>query len=72
MDGQSDSVVTRLIERLHDGDPVARLNAVGALRLNGARAACALSELRELLSDKDARVRAEARRALSRLRCPAA
>jgi HEAT repeat protein len=72
MDDQSDALIRKLVRQLHDADPVARRNAAGALRLHGERAACTISELRELLTDKDTRVRAEARRALNRLRQPAA
>ena len=72
MNGQSDSLIAKLIQRLHDADPVARRNAVGALRLHGERAVPAISELDSLLSDEDAEVRAEARRALDRLRQAAA
>jgi HEAT repeat protein len=63
----SDLLIARLVERLHDADPVARRNAAGALRLHGRRAACAAPQLAELLEDEDAKVQAEARRALDRL-----
>jgi HEAT repeat protein len=72
MNDQPDSLIAKLVQRLHDADPVARRNAVGALRLHGSRAACAIPELSRLLVDRDAIVRAEARRALDRLRQPAA
>jgi HEAT repeat protein len=67
MDGQRDPLITKLIDRLHDTDPLARRNAAGALRLHGPRAVPAVSQLSDLLIDEDARVRAEARRALDRL-----
>jgi HEAT repeat protein len=72
MDDQADALMRKLVQRLHDADPVARRNAAGALRLQGQRAACTIPELSELLADEDARVRAEARRAVDRLRQPAA
>ena len=67
-----DPLIQKLLHRLHDADPVVRRNAVGALRLHGDRAACAISELVRLLADEDATVRAEAERALERLRQAAA
>ena len=72
MVGQSDSLIVKLVRQLHDDDPVARRNAAGALRLHGERAVCAISELSGLLVDEDAKVRAEARKALDRLRQVAA
>jgi HEAT repeat protein len=72
MEGPSDPLIAKLVQQLHDADPVARRNAAGALRLHGAQAAGAISELRGLLADEDAKVRAEARHALDRLRQPAA
>ena len=67
-----DPLIHKLILRMHDSDPVVRLNAVGALRLHGARAAGAIQELHTLTADPDPKVRAEARRALARLRQTAA
>ena len=69
---QPDPLVAKLIQRLHGADPVARRNAAGALRLHGERAVSAISELSRLLADEDAKVRAEAQRALFRLRQAAA
>lgn len=67
-----ESVISKLIQRLHDADPVVRRNAAGALRLHGRRASLAADELARLTHDDDACVRHEAQRALSRLREPAA
>ncbi len=67
-----DSVISRLIDRLHDADPAVRRNAAGALRLHGRRASCALAELARLVDDEDPRVRTEAQHALSQLRDSAA
>jgi HEAT repeat protein len=67
-----DPLIQKLVEKLHDQDPITRRNAAGALRLNGARAAAAAKELSKLLADEDPRVRAEAHRALDRLRSTAA
>ncbi len=67
-----DSVISKLIDRLHDADPAVRRNAAGALRLHGRRASCAVPELARLVDDEDARVRVEAQHALSRLRDSAA
>jgi len=72
MVGQSDSLIDKLVQQLRDESPVARRNAAGALRLHGERAVCAISQLSELLADKDARVRAEASNALKILRRAAA
>jgi len=65
---QSDTLIGKLVQRLRDADPVTRRNAAGALRLHGRRAAGAIPDLSRLLADEDARVQAEARRALDRLR----
>ncbi len=69
---ESDPLIAKLIRQLHDADPVTRRNAVGALRLHGKRAVCAVPELGELLADNDADVQAEVRRALNQLRQAAA
>ena len=69
---QPDPLIANLVQRLYDADPVARRNAVGALRLYGERAVSAISELSRLLADEDAKVRVEAQRALDRLRQAAA
>ncbi len=69
---QLDPLIRKLIQRMHDPDPLVRLNAVGALRLHGARAVGAIPQLVEMLADPNHRVRAEARRALARLRQAAA
>jgi HEAT repeat protein len=69
---QHDSLIAKLIARLHDDDPTARRNAAGALRLHGGRALPAVAELTRLLADNDPSVRQEARRALERLRPSAA
>jgi hypothetical protein len=68
----SDAVIQRLVLLLRSGDPATRRNAAGALRLNGARALPALSELTHLLDDDDPLVQHEARRAIERLRTVAA
>jgi len=67
-----DPLIRKLIVRMHDADPVVRLNAVGALRLHGPRAAGAIPALTALTADPDPKVRAEAQRALARLRQTAA
>ena len=72
MVGKSDLLIAKLVRQLHDDDPVARRNAAGALRLHGERAVCAIAELNGLLVDEDAKVRAEAQKALERLRQAAA
>ena len=72
MTGPSDPLIAKLIQRARDRDPVVRLNAVGALRLHGPRAAGAIPILQDLAEDADPRVRAEAARALARLRPSAA
>lgn len=72
MPATPDPLIRKLIEKLHDTDPVTRRNAAGALRLHGARAVAAISALSGLLSDQDPRVRMEAERALDRLRVLAA
>jgi HEAT repeat protein len=69
---KSDPLIEKLIQRLRDPDPVVRRNAAGALRLHGRRARGAVGELRERLTDDDASVRAEAAKALDRLRQAAA
>jgi hypothetical protein len=56
------------MEKLTDRDPRTRRNAVGALRMHGARARCAASALAALLTDENAVVRLEAERALDHLR----
>ncbi len=63
-----DPLIDKLVQRLRDTDPVVRRNAAGALRLHGERAVDAISELNGLLADENEKVRAEAERALSRLR----
>lgn len=68
----NDPLIEKLIARLKDRNPTTRLNAVGALRLHGARAAEAVEELERLLSDEDPRVRREAAQAVARLRGSAA
>jgi HEAT repeat protein len=72
MNPQPDLLIRKLIEKLSDADPRTRRNAAGALRLHGARARAALPALTALLSDQDPRVRAEAERAVERLRTVAA
>jgi len=72
MTRQPDRLIWKLIEKLHDADPIVRRNAAGALRLQGARATDAIPALSELLADNDARVRREAERALDYLRDVAA
>lgn len=72
MGNYQDPLIERLIEKLRHADPVTRRNAAAALRLHGARAVAAVGELTGLLSDEDPRVRAEAARALDRLRSVAA
>jgi hypothetical protein len=64
---ESSLLISRLIARLHDEDPVMRRNAAGALRLHGERAQGAIPALRRLLADPNPMVRAEAERALERL-----
>jgi HEAT repeat protein len=65
---QPDLLIEKLIEKLRDQNPIIRRNAAGALRLQGARAKSALHALLPLLDDEDPRVRAEAERAIERLR----
>jgi len=72
MSDSTDLLIAKLVHRLHDADPVVRRNAAGALRLHGHRATCAVEDLTQLVNDADPRVRAEAQRALSRLRESAA
>jgi HEAT repeat protein len=72
MSRQPDPLIQKLIARLSDEDPVVRRNAAAALRLHGRRAAIAAAELARLLDDENPRVRAEAQRALNRLRVVAA
>ena len=67
-----DPLIRKLIEKLHDADPMTRRNAAGALRLHGSKAVVAIPDLSELLTDEDSRVRYEAERALDRLRFVAA
>ncbi len=68
----ADNVMQRILDRLQDPDPVARRNAVAALRLNAACSAATLSALMPLLNDRDPRVRAEVRRTLDLMRSAAA
>ena len=72
MSQQPDRLISKLIDRLSDQDPITRRNAAGALRLHGSRAVTAIPALIRLLEDEDARVREEAERALTRLRTAAA
>jgi len=72
MSQQPDRLISKLIERLSDQDPITRRNAAGALRLHGSRAVAAIPALIRLLDDKDPRVQEEAERALTRLRTAAA
>jgi len=65
-------LIQKLIDRLGDEDPRSRRNAAGALRLHGCRAIAAIPALESLLLDEDPAVKAEAERALARLRTPAA
>ena len=67
-----DPLIRKLIEKLHDADPMTRRNAAGALRLHGSKAIDAIPDLSELLTDEDSRVRYEVERALDRLRFVAA
>jgi HEAT repeat protein len=67
MMGQPDSLIGKLIQRLHHPDVATRRNAAGALRLHGPRAVHAIPALTHLLEDDDETVRDEARRALDRL-----
>jgi HEAT repeat protein len=69
---QPDLLILKLIEKLHDADPVTRRNAAGALRLQGARAVAAIPAIAALLTDQDQRVRTEAERAIDHLRLVAA
>jgi hypothetical protein len=69
---QPDLLILKLIEKLHDDDPMTRRNAAGASRLQGPRAAAAIPALSALLADQDARVRNEAERAVNHLRLVAA
>ena len=68
----TDTLINRLVLRLESADPITRLNAAGALRLNGRRAIAALPALERLLGDDDSRVRVEARNAIERLKQVAA
>lgn len=72
MSDSIDLLIAKLVHRLRDADPMVRRNAAGALRLHGRRATCAQEELAQLVNDDDPGVRAEAERALSRLRESAA
>jgi HEAT repeat protein len=60
-------LVRKLIEKLSDKDPRVRRNATGALRMQGAKAATAVSAISRLLNDEDPRVRREAERAVEQL-----
>lgn len=62
-----DPLIERLLYRLDEPDPTVRRNALGALRLNGERAAPAIPAISRLLEDTDPHVRGEAQRALRRL-----
>jgi len=68
----NDMLIQRIVDRLHDPDPITRRNAVAALRLNGQRAAVALTALTALLDDNDPFVRSEVRRTLDLIRSVAA
>ena len=72
MNAQPDLLILKLIENLHDADPITRRNAAGALRLQGRRAVVAIPAISELLDDQDPRVRREAERAIDHLRLSAA
>jgi HEAT repeat protein len=72
MSDSVDRLIAKLVHRLRDADPIVRRNAAGALRLHGRRASCAADELARLTADDNDGVRAEAERALSRLRESAA
>jgi HEAT repeat protein len=72
MSDSIDLLISKLVHRLRDADPIVRRNAAGALRLHGERATTALEDLAQLVNDDDPRVRAEAERALSGLRESAA
>jgi HEAT repeat protein len=67
-----DLLILKLIEKLHDADPIVRRNAAGALRLQGPRAAAAIPAITALLADEDPRVRCEAERAIDYLKLVAA
>lgn len=69
---QPDLLILKLMEKLHDSDPLIRRNAAGALRLQGSRAVAAIPALSTLLGDMDVRVRNEAERAIDHLRLVAA
>jgi HEAT repeat protein len=62
-----DPLIERLIYKLNEADPVVRRNALGALRLNGPRAAPAIPLIARMLEDADPTVRGEAELALRRL-----
>ena len=72
MTAKADPLIGKLIEKLEHEDPLIRRNAAGALRFHGVRAAGAIAALTARLNDEDAGVRAEAERALDRLRTAAA
>jgi HEAT repeat protein len=72
MSSQHDLLISKLIQKLSDADPIIRRNAAGALRLQGSRAVSALPALTVLLNDQDSRVRVEAERAIDHLRRTAA
>ena len=69
---QYDLLISKLMQKLDDSDPVVRRNAAGALRLQGVRAVGAIPSLVALLTDQDSRVRTEAERAIDHLRLVAA
>jgi HEAT repeat protein len=69
---QPDLLILKLIEKLHDTDPITRRNAAGALRLQGFRAVAAIPAISVLLTDQDPRVRDEAERAVDHLKLVAA
>ncbi|MEN6449534.1 MAG: HEAT repeat domain-containing protein [Thermoguttaceae bacterium] len=72
MDRQPDLLILKLIEKLHDTNPITRRNAAGALRLQGVKAVAAIPAITSLLDDQDPRVRNEAERAVDHLRLVAA
>jgi hypothetical protein len=63
-----DLLIQKLMEKLHDADPIIRRNATGALRLQGLRAMGAMPAIAALLDDQDPGVRREAERTLDHLR----
>ena len=68
----NDTLIQRIVDRLHDPDPTTRRNAVAALRLNGERSMVAMTALNALLDDNDPFVRSEVRRTLDLFRSVAA